>query len=57
MASGKMGTPTNVLDCSSIPVAPINVVGGFTASYQMLLVFKKVKLFFLISIASVDSSE
>jgi len=38
MASTETGTPTNVL-----AVAAINVVGGFTVSYRMLLMFKKEK--------------
>jgi len=43
MVSSETGTPTNVLACSSISVAAINVVGGFTVSYRMLLMFKKEK--------------
>ena len=41
MASEPSGSPTNVLACTSIAVAAINVVGGFAISYRMLLMFKK----------------
>ena len=41
MASEPSGSPTNVLACTSIAVAAINVVGGFAVSYRMLLMFKK----------------
>ncbi|KAL7542637.1 hypothetical protein ACHAXR_011950 [Thalassiosira sp. AJA248-18] len=43
MASTESGTPTNVLGCTAISVAAINVFGGFTVSYRMLLMFKKEK--------------
>ena len=41
MASNETGSPTNVLGCTSIAIAAINVFGGFTVSYRMLLMFKK----------------
>ena len=43
MASNETGSATNVLGCISIAVAAINVFGGFTVSYRMLLMFKKEK--------------
>jgi NAD(P) transhydrogenase alpha subunit len=43
MASNDSGTPTNVLGCTAISVAAINVFGGFAVSYRMLLMFKKEK--------------
>jgi NAD/NADP transhydrogenase alpha subunit len=43
MASTPTGSPTNVLGCSAIAVAAINVFGGFAVSYRMLLMFKKEK--------------
>lgn len=41
MASNATGSATNVLGCVSIAIAAINVFGGFTVSYRMLLMFKK----------------
>ena len=41
MASHNSGSATNVLGCSAIAVSSINVFGGFTVSYRMLLMFKK----------------
>ena len=41
MASVPQGSATNVLGCVAIGVAAINVFGGFTVSYRMLLMFKK----------------
>jgi NAD(P) transhydrogenase alpha subunit len=41
MASTPTGSPTNVLGCTAIAVAAINVFGGFAVSYRMLLMFKK----------------
>eukprot|EP01083_Nonionella_stella_P061370 159947_1 len=41
MSSAETGTPTNVLGCTAISVAAINVFGGFAVSYRMLLMFKK----------------
>lgn len=41
MASNDTGTATNVLGCTSIAIAAINVFGGFTVSFRMLLMFKK----------------
>lgn len=43
MASTPTGSPTNVLGCTAISVAAINVFGGFAVSYRMLLMFKKEK--------------
>lgn len=43
MASTPNGSPTNVLGCTAISVAAINVFGGFAVSYRMLLMFKKEK--------------
>lgn len=43
MASTPQGSPTNVLGCTAISVAAINVFGGFAVSYRMLLMFKKEK--------------
>jgi NAD(P) transhydrogenase alpha subunit len=43
MASTPTGSPANVLGCSAISVAAINVFGGFAVSYRMLLMFKKEK--------------
>merc|ERR1719188_1745974 len=43
MASTPTGSPSNVLGCSAISVATINVFGGFAVSYRMLLMFKKEK--------------
>lgn len=43
MASTPKGSPTNVLGCTAIAVAAINVFGGFAVSYRMLLMFKKEK--------------
>ena len=43
MASVPQGSATNVLGCVAIGVAAINVFGGFTVSYRMLLMFKKEK--------------
>jgi len=43
MASNETGSPTNVLGCTAIAVAAINVFGGFAVSYRMLLMFKKEK--------------
>lgn len=44
MASSPMGSATNVLGCTAIAVAAINVFGGFAVSYRMLLMFKKEKM-------------
>jgi len=41
MASTEQGSATNVLGCTAISVAAINVFGGFAVSYRMLLMFKK----------------
>lgn len=41
MASTPTGSATNVLGCTAIAVAAINVFGGFAVSYRMLLMFKK----------------
>jgi len=41
MASHDSGSATNVLGCSAIAISAINVFGGFTVSYRMLLMFKK----------------
>jgi NAD(P) transhydrogenase alpha subunit len=43
MASTPTGSATNVLGCTAISVAAINVFGGFAVSYRMLLMFKKEK--------------
>jgi NAD(P) transhydrogenase alpha subunit len=43
MASSPKGSASNVLGCSAIAVAAINVFGGFAVSYRMLLMFKKEK--------------
>jgi NAD(P) transhydrogenase alpha subunit len=43
MASTPTGSATNVLGCTAIAVAAINVFGGFAVSYRMLLMFKKEK--------------
>lgn len=43
MASTPTGSPTNVLGCTAIAVAAINVFGGFAVSYRMLLMFKREK--------------
>ena len=43
MASTPTGSVTNVLGCTAISVAAINVFGGFAVSYRMLLMFKKEK--------------
>uniref|UniRef100_A0A7R9WEA0 proton-translocating NAD(P)(+) transhydrogenase n=1 Tax=Pseudictyota dubia TaxID=2749911 RepID=A0A7R9WEA0_9STRA len=41
MASLPRGSAANVLGCTAITVAAINVFGGFAVSYRMLLMFKK----------------
>jgi NAD(P) transhydrogenase subunit alpha len=41
MASTEKGSATNVLGIMAIAVAAINVFGGFSVSYRMLLMFKK----------------
>jgi len=41
MASTPTGSVTNILGCTAISVAAINVFGGFAVSYRMLLMFKK----------------
>jgi NAD(P) transhydrogenase alpha subunit len=43
MASTARGSATNILGCSAIAVAAVNVFGGFAVSYRMLLMFKKEK--------------
>lgn len=43
MASTPKGSATNVLGCAAIAVAAINVFGGFSVSYRMLMMFKKEK--------------
>lgn len=43
MASAPLGEPTSTLGAVAIAVAGINVFGGFTVSYRMLLMFKKEK--------------
>jgi NAD(P) transhydrogenase alpha subunit len=43
MASTPRGTAANVLGCTAIAVAAVNVFGGFAVSYRMLLMFKKEK--------------
>lgn len=43
MASTETGSATNVLGCTAISVAAINVFGGFAVSYRMLLMFKREK--------------
>jgi len=43
MASTPTGSATNVLGCTAVAVAAINVFGGFAVSYRMLLMFKKEK--------------
>jgi len=41
MCSVPQGTATNVLGCTAVAVAAINVFGGFAVSYRMLLMFRK----------------
>jgi len=43
MASASKGSATNVLGCTAISAAAINVFGGFAVSYRILLMFKKKK--------------
>ena len=44
MVSSVKGSPASVLGCVATGVAAINVFGGFTVSYRMLLMFKKEKM-------------
>jgi len=41
MASLERGSASNVLGCTAISVATVNVFGGFAVSFRMLLMFKK----------------
>lgn len=43
MVSAPNGEPTSILGAVAVAVAAINVFGGFTVSYRMLLMFKKEK--------------
>ncbi len=43
MASLPQGSPSNILGCTAIAFAAINVFGGFACSYRMLLMFQPAK--------------
>jgi NAD(P) transhydrogenase subunit alpha len=43
MVSAPNGEATSILGAVAVAVAAINVFGGFTVSYRMLLMFKKEK--------------